>query len=793
MATRQAALPIPLPSLLFQRSLALAFVGLTAYGVADYPYAQVFIGLLLFAYAAGLLILPTVWLLVLPAMLPLLNLAPWSGRFFLEEFDFFIWITIASALWHGDFSASVRPRFAFVPLLLIAFFLTTHCIAMLRGLLPLTAIDGNAFSSYYSHFNALRVGKSLIWAALLIPSILRTFSSNQAQARKQLVIGVTIGLIGTGIAVLWERGVLSDLIYGPTIYAKLRNLTDFSSDYRITALFSEMHTGGEAIDGYIALTWPFALASLVSAGAILDIGIGVVALCAGLYSALVTFSRGTYLAVGISLLTFASLYATRNIRSGLSTKTSWPIPLIFLAVVGIGAFLYGKGGYYPLIATLGIFCGAILLSFFKSLRRDLRAILLAIIFILGFGLMMRGLLTSKWVSNGLSESLALSLPISVCILLSGIFIGSRIREVFSLRELGVSLMFVFTLTAVCVPALSGSFMKSRFTTTNEDFGGRKGHWQHAIGLMDSTWDAFAFGMGLGAFPRAYLWGKEKEKSSMAALYDDGSNTYLKLSNSMDLAMGQRVSLEANQPYQLALDIKGKADTGTLDIMLCRRNIIVPWDSECLSKSLVINDGQWQHVTWDFNSGQIGDGVRFGRWPLSLRFSHFYYNPQGNYNLPLNFIDIDNIQLIDRYGWNHVVNGQFEKGLDNWFPTSDHFHLPMHIKNLWVDIFFEQGLSGIIAFMALSIYVLNCGIRLARSGDMFAVTLLSSLMGFFSVGLIGTLYDVPRVCFLFFLFLFTLLAQDMTKLKQPSLQYQNKIKVDPRRTTIKRNNFIQPTF
>lgn len=791
-AYRPTSQTIALPSLLVQRLLALAIVSWTAYCVFDYPFAQVWLGLILCTYGILLLFQPQAWLLVIPILLPLLNLAPWSGRFFLEDFDFIIWVTLASSLWQGDYSTSVRPRFAKTPWIFIALFLATHSIAMLRGLWPLAAMDGNAFSSYYSQYNALRVGKSLIWAVLLIPALLRAFAFDREKSRQFLILGVNIGLIGMGIAVLWERGVLSDLLYGNGIYAKLQSLTDFSTDYRITALFSEMHTGGEAVDGYIALTWPFALAGLITARSKWPMGIGIVALSAGLYSALVTFSRGTYIALGVSLLTFAFFFLKNHSHTHLSGKVKWSFPLILLALAGICIVLYAKGGYYTLIAALGIFFGAIILSFLKQLRGDLRSILLAIMFIAGFALIMRGLLTSKWVSNGLVESLMLSLPFSSCLLVLGIFVGVQVRNNLSLHELGISLAFLATLIAVCIPVLSGSYMQSRFTTVHEDFSGRFDHWKHATALMDSNLSTFAFGMGLGVFPRSYLWGEEKEKSSIAALHEDEVNTYLRLSNTMDLALGQRVNLEANQPYKLTLDVRTKSEIGSLTISLCRRNIIAPWDSDCVSTSLNAKAGQWQHLNWEFNIGQTGDGVRLLRHPLVLRLTHFFYNQLGGVNLPLNFIDIDNVKLLDQFGENRIINGNFEDGMDNWFPTSDHAHLPLHIKNLFVNIYFEQGLLGIMAFFALCLYSLNSAIHQSQQGDIFVLTLLSSMMGFFSVGLIGTLYDVPRVIFLFFLLMLTSLVQEARQLRVSPAKH-NQETTRHKHTPAKRGSFLKPTL
>jgi hypothetical protein len=279
---------------------------------------------------------------------------------------------------------------------------------------------------------------------------------------------------------------------------------------------------------------------------------------------------------------------------------------------------------------------------------------------------------------------------------------------------------------------------------------------------------------------------------MAALHQDEINTYLRLSNSMDYAMGQRLGLEADQTYRLSLDTKVNANIGSLTMSVCRRNIIQPWDTECITASKPVNDKKWQHLVWEFNIGQLGDGVSFGRRPLILRFTNFLYNPQSDTNLPLDFLDIDNIKLTDRYGENIVINGHFESGLDNWFPSSDHYHLPLHIKNLWVNVYFEQGLLGIFALLALSLYTLTSAIQLARRGDLFALSLLASLIGFFTVGLIGTLYDVPRVIFLFFLLMFIMLTQDPAHLKLP-----NRPRTNPRpnanQTPLPRRSFVQPTL
>lgn len=50
---------------------------------------------------AGFAAFADAWLLVVPALLPLLYLAPWSGRVFFDEFDLLLLCSLAAALWHG--------------------------------------------------------------------------------------------------------------------------------------------------------------------------------------------------------------------------------------------------------------------------------------------------------------------------------------------------------------------------------------------------------------------------------------------------------------------------------------------------------------------------------------------------------------------------------------------------------------------------------------------------------------------------------------------------------------------
>jgi len=95
---------------------------------------------------------------------------------------------------------------------------------------------------------------------------------------------MALGLIGAALAAVWERGAFTGLL-------------DFSSDYRTTALFWEMHVGGAALDGFLALTVPFGVRELVAAKTPWRWFVGAAAVMLAVYACLTTFSRGVYLAV----------------------------------------------------------------------------------------------------------------------------------------------------------------------------------------------------------------------------------------------------------------------------------------------------------------------------------------------------------------------------------------------------------------------------------------------------------------------------------------------------------------
>jgi VanZ family protein len=292
----------------------------------DYPVAPFALGLFLLGYSTLLAYLPYAWLIVIPALLPVMDFAPWTGRFFFDEFDLLILTTLAYYFWHKPKHAQ-RSLLIIPSILLLTIFTVLYGISLLKGLLPLPVINANAFNHYYSHFNSLRVGKGYLWSLLLLPFLQLTLRRYR-DTPYYFGYGILLGLAGVCIFAIIERLVFVSLF-------------DFSSDYRINALFSSMHTGGGHIESYLMLTLPFITLLFNN-----DIHhknrwvLGILLFIISIYTLLVTFSRGGYLGfcIGFLVLLFTLLI-------GFKRPKKYLLPLSLLAIGALMALPVLRGSY----------------------------------------------------------------------------------------------------------------------------------------------------------------------------------------------------------------------------------------------------------------------------------------------------------------------------------------------------------------------------------------------------------------------------------------------------------------
>ena len=243
---------------------------------------------------------PSRFLFVLPALLPVASFSAWTGWIGIEEFDLLVLAAVSGCHAHmlvfrarptsrdrpGDASEDACFRLARLGLGALA---VSYAVALLRGLSEADPSLAGWFQGYEEPLNSLRVGKSFLFAWLLLPSLRRLQEHAPALAASRLAAGVATGLGLVVVAIIYERSAYPGLF-------------DFSTAYRSTALFWEMHVGGAALDGYLALAVPFAVHAVLRApdrwhwgvAALLAVGVG--------YACLTSFSRSVYLGVGLSLL-----------------------------------------------------------------------------------------------------------------------------------------------------------------------------------------------------------------------------------------------------------------------------------------------------------------------------------------------------------------------------------------------------------------------------------------------------------------------------------------------------------
>lgn len=312
----------PVPSR-FALLVGAGLLALAAVAMLDFPRYAGALAAALAAYAALLWWRPSAWLLVLPAAWPLLDLAPWTGRFFLDEFDLLMLVTAAMLLWRPQPRRRPPPSAGF--LLLAAAFVALTAVAMVRGVWPLAPLDANAFASYWSPYNALRVAKGVLWGALIF-WWLRACALPSRELGRRLAAGMALGLLGVGVVGAWEH----HLFVG---------FAERLETYRIVSLFSSMHTGGGHIEAYLVAAVPFLWLATTRPRDLAWTG-PVMVLTA--YVMLYTVSRGGVFALGVVVLLLLLASGRMALISGGRKLLA---PLAMLLAVGLLLTAGAGSGY----------------------------------------------------------------------------------------------------------------------------------------------------------------------------------------------------------------------------------------------------------------------------------------------------------------------------------------------------------------------------------------------------------------------------------------------------------------
>lgn len=298
----------------------------------DYPLGSEWLLAALLLYCAVLWRKPEAWLLLVPAALPVLDLAPWTGRFFVDEFDALLAATLLLRAWRCALAAHAAPPASIAHRSLVLFCLSAG-IALLVGAWPLPALGLNGLNHYYSPYNGVRLAKGLVWALLLWPLLRAALSADHAGTQRRLALGMGLGVFAAALGVGWERLLFTGLF-------------EFDSSYRAVGLFSAMHTGGAYIEAYFALALPFLAWWTWSSRRWPARLAGSAMLAIGSYALLVSYARAGYLAAAVALLVLLlapSLQRRPRAPDARTTRAApWPL-LAGLTLLAALAFMIMQG------------------------------------------------------------------------------------------------------------------------------------------------------------------------------------------------------------------------------------------------------------------------------------------------------------------------------------------------------------------------------------------------------------------------------------------------------------------
>jgi len=462
---------------------------------------------------------------------------------------------------------------------------------------------------------------------------------------RSLAAGVATGLGWVAVAVLWER-------------AGYPGLLDFSTHYRSTALFWEMHVGGAGLDGFLALTVPFAVHAVVQARSRWRWGFAALLAMSAAYACLTTFSRGVYLAVGFSLMVLAWLLAAPWRRRRVLAMAPRP------ALVALASEPWRVYGNRVLVAVLLI---------------EILAVLAA-----------------------------------------------------------------------------GDFMSARFAAGERDLGGRMQHWREGLSLLRDP-SEFLLGRGLGRFPANYSQTVPgRQMPGRLRLVEEGEATHLRVllpRQSVRPGGGfellQRVPAPFAGTYTVAMDLRS-LQPAMLSVGLCHKHLL--YAASCAQPAVVrLSGGEgWRHVSLSM-TGRKGFP---GGWPVPV-LGFFDLRLLG----PADFIDVDNLSVVDAKGQQLLGNGGFSGGMSQWFFSGRHDFLSWHVDSLFLEVLIDQGLIGLSLLLALLAMAFANLLRGPGADHILAPYLLAALLACLVVGVFSSLMDMPRSAFIFYLLLCSALVLD----------------------------------
>ncbi len=301
-----------------------ALIALILWKAANWPAFAWLVFPVIAASAALVWWRPAVLLILIPAAMPVFDLAPWTGRFYLDEFDLLCAATLTIGL------VREKPHLRWISLrdssawlILVAML----AIGALHGWAGNWRIDMNSFTNYHSPFNGLRILKGAFWAWLFIV-FYRTQVDTKPGLARWFHTGIAAGLAMTVLVVIVERMATVGLF-------------DFVTEYRVTGPFSVMNKGGAYIECFLAVGAGIVMAEMLTTRNRTLQWLAALLIALTTYAVFVTYSRNGYAALAGAMAIGLVIVGRRFIQ-----QRNFILPLLLIgASIAVGGGLILSGGY----------------------------------------------------------------------------------------------------------------------------------------------------------------------------------------------------------------------------------------------------------------------------------------------------------------------------------------------------------------------------------------------------------------------------------------------------------------
>jgi hypothetical protein len=695
---------------------------------------------LVVAYSGVLYFWPRSWLLLLPSLLLLFDFSPFSGRFNFNELDILLLTTLAIGLIKDKLQVNLSDKLLCLPVLVFVILL---CAIDWTRILP-GLLTPHFHNPYYSLSYGFKVAKSGLYGLALALLFRHQLQQDICCTLKALLNGAVLCCFVLFVIILWEKGIIRLMLQGIEPLLLIISILDFSGSYRVTAMVSDMHTGGESIDGIFACLFPLTLAALFYNKTPLAKVIALLALACLCYSILVGYTRATYLAIAIAMVYFLSALFNQQKRHDL-LNTNLIINAGLMLVSSYLVFIYV--GYYAVFAVSVLITVPMLVAIL-GLDKPSRRLLIFVINILAMIMLIYLHFISRWITPSLSGIIILITSALVLALSSQLFVRSlpkTKRLSWSFTGYCVILLTVFVLYI----ASSGSQISARFSTIGNDFNSRLQHWSNVVDTGQWSLKHWLLGQTTGSFPTRYFFSNSQtiDKAGSFSINTTTDAAVLNLAGASDMIFGQRLHLSPKTDHQVTLLVKTAQKT-RIKLSYCERNLILQqrYNGRCVQTKFRVEPGsQWQLISWTFNTSDIGQDHWLARAPTLF----FMQNQTKDSILAVKQVSLK----TTHQGPELLTNADFNQGMDNWFFYSDFEHLPWHIKNTLLEIFYNTGVIGLIAFMLI---LVQC----YQQRESFAEPLLGRavftiVISWMALGLFASPLDSARASWMFYMLLFSL--------------------------------------